>query len=111
MICINGYYVTDGVLFDERQDPNNKWYSFIAYRFLENGTLLKASKFSKDKNSVKFNISDFKKENSALYEFNNGQLVFHFNKGKPWEEKEYLEKTGCGEFKMKNGRRIKFQSW
>lgn len=108
---MNGYYVTEGVLFDERKDPNNKWYSFIAYRFLDNGSVLKASKFSKDKNSVKFSFSDFKAENSALYEFRNGQLVFHLNKGKPWEEKEYLKKIGCGEFEMKNGRKIKFKSW
>jgi len=111
MIDMNGYYVTEGVLHDERNDPINKWYLFIAYRFLDNGTFLKASKFSKDRHSVKFNMSDFKKENSALYDIKNGQLVFYLKKGKPWEEKEYLKKVGCGEFEMKNGRRIKFRSW
>ncbi|MDA3880722.1 MAG: hypothetical protein PF436_10070 [Prolixibacteraceae bacterium] len=108
---MNGYYVTEGKLFNERLDANNKWYSFIAYKFLEDGSFLKATKFSRDKNTVNFSDSDFKKENSGSYEFKNNQLVFHLNKGKPWEEKEYLEKSGYGEFKMKNGRKIKFKSW
>ena len=111
MMKIDGYYMTGPILFDERKDPNNKWYAFLAYWFLEDGTYLKAVKFSKDENSVKFIRSDFEKMNSALYEFKNGQLIFHLNKGKPWEEKKYTKKTGCGEFEMKSGIRIKFKAW
>lgn len=111
MININGYYLTEGIPFDERKDLGNEWYLFVAYRFFINGTFIKASKFSKEKDFAKFEPLDFNEENTAFYEFKNGQLVLHFHKGMPWEESEHLIEKGNEEFEMKTGTRIKFIPW
>lgn len=111
MIRTDGYYITNGTLYNERSDTNGNWYLFLAYLFQEDGSFIKAAKYSKSKNRIHFDYSDFLLENSNTYNLIDNKIYLYFNLGLPWEHKEIIEEFNCGEFKFENGNIIKFQTW
>lgn len=111
MIRYDGYYLTDGILFEERRDSAHEWYSFTAYLFYENGSFIRATKFCQDKHFVSFESSEFKSENTDSFEVSEEELVFYLNKGKSWETTEYLKRISSERFVMKNERVISFKPW
>lgn len=111
MIITDGYYITEGTLYNERNDPDGNWYLFIAYLFNTDGTFIKASKYSKNKKIIYFDNNDFLLENSNSYKLIDNKVHLYFNLGKSWEHIEILEELNRSEFLFENGIILKFQTW
>lgn len=111
MIRTDGYYITEGSLYRERNDPNENWSLFIAYLFNSDGTFIKASKFSNSEKTIRFESNEFLLENSNIYKIVENKIYLYFNLGLPWEHNEILEEFNSGDFLYKNGIIIKFQPW
>jgi hypothetical protein len=111
MIRTDGYYITEGSLYNERNDPNGNWYLFIAYHFNTDGTFIKASKYSKSKTIIHFDSNEFLLENSNRYKIVDDEVHLYFNLGLSFEHNEILKEFNGSEFIFENGVILNFHPW
>lgn len=99
MIKHNGYYIIDPEsVRDSIANYTFAGYSHIAFLFLENGTYLKLTKNSKNKN-VSFLRGDFNYNYPNRYMLKNGDLLLTYHTGGEWEFSEVFKKKSEDRFK------------
>lgn len=92
MIRYDGYYTSEPTVYEDSiANYNEVGFFHNAYRFLPNGTYLKATKRSKVKENG-FVESDFDASKHNNYEIINGKILeITYHTGEEWEFKESFE--------------------